>query len=77
MSQGASGSVWELSDRNPRVVKSHSWLDQRSGLQVHLGATGSAGDNSGSADNKRGSTWDGGRQALESRWQAWERLESL
>jgi len=38
MSLGASGSSWELSDQNPRVVNSQSWLDQCHGLQVHLEA---------------------------------------
>ena len=46
LSLRASGSVWELSDQNPRVVKSQSWLDQCSGLQVRLGTTRSAGDKS-------------------------------
>jgi len=69
MSLGASGSVWELSDQNPRVVKSQRCLDQCSGLQVRMGACWSAGDNPGSADNRPGSTW-------ECRQQAWAHLES-
>jgi len=51
MSVGGSGSVWELSDQNPRVVKSLSWLDRSSGLQVHLRAPGSAHNNPGSNSN--------------------------
>jgi len=43
LSLGASGSVWELSDQNSRVVESQSCLDQCSGFQVHQG---SAGNNS-------------------------------
>jgi len=56
MSLGASRSVWELSDQNRRQVKSQRWLDRRSGLQEHLGAPGSANDNSQSAGAKPGST---------------------
>jgi len=64
-SLGASGSVWELSDQNPRVVKSFSVLDRCTGLQVHLAALkragnkpGSANDKPGSANHKPGSTDD-------------------
>jgi len=53
-----SGSVWELSDQNPRVVKSQSWPDRCIGLQVNLGAPGSAGDKTGSADDQPESTGD-------------------
>jgi hypothetical protein len=70
MSLGASGSIWKLSDRNPRLVKSQSWLDRRSGLQMYLGAPESAGDKAGNADNKPGSTWERQRQAC-------KHLESL
>ena len=64
---GASGSIWELSDQNARVVKSQSILDWHPGLQVHLEALGSVGDNSGSADHKPGSIWELQRQVLELR----------
>jgi hypothetical protein len=67
-SLGASGSVWELSDQNPRVVKSQSVLDRCSGLQVHLGAPRTA-------DNKPWSTWVRPRQAWERRPKAWKRQQ--
>ena len=38
LSLGAAGSVWELPDQNPRVVRFQSLLDRCSGLQVHRGA---------------------------------------
>jgi len=58
MSLGASGIIWELLDQNPRVAKSQSLLDRRSGIQVHLDAPGSAADKSGNADDKPGSAGD-------------------
>ena len=69
LSLGVSGSVRELSDQNPRVVKCHSLLERCSDLQVHLGAPGSA-------KNKPGSTWERQQQALEYSQQILEHLKS-
>jgi len=76
-SLGASGSVWELSDGNPRVFKSWSVLDWCSGLQVHLGAPGSASDKSGSADQKPRNTQERQQQAWQCRPQVWMHIEPL
>jgi len=73
LSLGASGSIWELSDQNPRVVKSQSRLDRCSGLQVHLGAPGSAGEKPRSADDKSGSTSNHSRAVWEKHRLLWER----
>jgi len=37
LSVGACVSIWVVSDQNPRVVKSQSWLDQRGGHLVQQG----------------------------------------
>jgi len=76
-SLGASGSVWELLDQYPRVVKSQSLLDQCSGLQVCQGAPGSAGDKFGSVDRKPVSTWQRRWQPRQCWPQTWEHVKSL
>ena len=54
----AAGSVSELSDPYPRVVKSQSMLYHCSGHQLHHRAPVSAGDKSGNANDKPVITWD-------------------
>jgi len=71
-SLGASGSVWGMSDNNPRVVKSIRLMDRCSGLQEHLGAPGSTCDDPGSTDNMTGSTYKRRWQASEHRPQSWK-----
>jgi len=66
---GASGSVWQLSDKNCGVVKSLSLLEPYSAFQVHLGEAGSA-------DHQPGSTWVSWRQACVCQAQAWEHLKA-
>jgi len=59
---GVYGCVWELSNQNPRVVKSRQLLDWCSGLPVYPGAPRCA-------NYKPGSTW-------EHLQQAWEHLKA-
>jgi hypothetical protein len=47
-----------LSDHIQRVAKSQRLLDESSGLQVHLGAPGSASGKTGSTYDKLGSASD-------------------
>jgi len=69
LSLGASGSISELADENPTMIKCQSWLDRCSGLLICQEAPWCAGHKHGPADNKSGS-WP------EHRPSAWEHLES-
>jgi len=78
-----SGYVYSIR-REPLTVKSQNSRDWCSGLQVDLGALGSAGDTAGSDDRKSASTNGRPRSAWECWWQdsecwrqAWNPAESL
>jgi len=68
LSLGASGSVWKLSDQNPRVVKFKSILDWCSGLYVQLGAPATNLGGHGRFGDNLGRAW-------ECRQQAWKHQE--
>jgi hypothetical protein len=53
--QEASGSVWELPDQNPTVVKFESYVDWCSERKVHMGAILSVNTTSGRVDRNLGS----------------------
>jgi len=74
---GACGSVWELSDKNHRVVKSQSWLDWCSVLQVDLEALAIHLWGPRRSGAKQWSTWVHQLKAWERQQQAWEHLELL
>jgi len=70
--RGASGSVWELSDQNPRVVWSQTLLDRFSRLQMHLGAPGSSNHKLGSTSNRHKVVWKKHSLLWERCWCTWK-----
>jgi len=60
---GTSASVWELSDQNRKVVKSHSVQDGCRGVLVNLGAPAKNLCGQIRSDDNQGSTWDHRKQA--------------